>query len=107
MKLRSVLMGLAATLALSACEMVPTINEQPSKSVNVLSRTWAVTQVSEAPVIYRATRDTNNLNPFGPPARMRTTQAIAAVQQATGCNVIRSSMYQNISGQFYTQVACK
>ncbi len=107
MKLRSVLMGLVATLARSACETVPTLNEQPSQSVNVLSRTWAVTQVSEAPVIYRATRDMNNLNPFGPPARMRTTQAIAAVQQATGCAVIRSSMYQNISGQFYTQVSCR
>ena len=55
---------------------------------------------------YRATRDNNNLNPFGPPPRLRTLQAIAAIQQATGCKPIVASMYQNISGQFFSQVSC-
>ncbi|WP_425045868.1 hypothetical protein [Primorskyibacter sp. S87] len=102
---------LAATMALSACETgggIPglTANEQPSKTVTVYTRTWAVTQVHDEPVTYRATRDNNNLNPFGQPPRTRTSQAIAAIQKATGCKVVRNSMYQNISGQVFSQVSC-
>ncbi|GGH34416.1 hypothetical protein SAMN05444007_10764 [Cribrihabitans marinus] len=111
MKLRMTGLATAAFLALSACDQMPDLTrplyeEYPSKTVTVYSRYWAVRQVSDAPVIYRATRDWNNLNPYGRPARLRTTQAIAAIQKATGCRVIRSSMYQNISGQVFSQVAC-
>jgi len=104
MKLRKTMLAGAALLSLAAFDMAAAKEE--TKSVFVMSRTWAVTQVSDAPVIYRATRDNNNLNPFGPPPRLRTVQAIAAIQKATGCKVIRSSMYQNISGQFFSQVSC-
>lgn len=106
-------LGLALTtcLALAACDEAVQWQTLGSKSyaaknVQVYSRTWAVRQVSDEPVIYRATRDWNNLNPYGPPARTRTSQAVAAIQQATGCKVIRSTMYQNVSGQFFSQVTC-
>ncbi|TMV07657.1 hypothetical protein FGK63_09315 [Ruegeria sediminis] len=106
MKLRRTMAAIAALAALVAVDTTQAVAKEETRSVFVMSRTWAVTKVSDAPVIYRATRDNNNLNPFGPPPRLRTIQAIAAIQQATGCRVIRSSMYQNISGQFFSQVVC-
>lgn len=106
MLLRGTMIALTAALGLAAFSAAPVVAGEETKSVFVMSRTWAVTQVTDEPVIYRATRDSNNLNPFGPPPRLRTIQAIAAIQQATGCKVIVSSMYQNISGQFFSQVSC-
>ncbi|SMO93379.1 hypothetical protein [Ruegeria faecimaris] len=105
MALRNVTLALAAAIGLTALDVTPATAKE-TNTVNVMSRTWAITQVSEAPVVYRATRDNNNLNPFGPPPRLRTIQAIAAIQQATGCKPIVASMYQNISGQFFSQVSC-
>lgn len=75
--------------------------------VKILSRLWSVVQVSDDPVVWRAVRDWNNLNPYGPPAVPRTVQATRAIEQATGCKVIASSMYQTISGDFFSQVACR
>lgn len=98
------------TVALiSLCALWPAIAtaQDASVTVHVMSRSWAVTQVSQDPAVYRATRDMNNLNPFGPPARLRTHQAIVAVQQATGCTVDRKTLYQNISGQFFARVTCR
>ncbi len=106
MTLRLPLLALAAVATLTVAPSSPAVAKEETKSVVVLSRTWAVTQVADEPVIYRATRDNNNLNPFGPPPRLRTLQAIAAIQQATGCRPIVASMYQNISGQFFSQVSC-
>lgn len=106
MKLRTPLMALAAFATLAVAQTAPVAAKEETKSVFVMSRTWAITQVADAPVVYRATRDNNNLNPFGPPPRLRTIQAIAAIQQATGCKPIVASMYQNISGQFFSQVSC-
>ncbi|MEX0365934.1 MAG: hypothetical protein AB3N22_07685 [Ruegeria sp.] len=106
MKTRNAFAALAAVTVIAMLGATAAAAQDQTRTVHVLSRTWAVTQVSEEPVIYRATRDRNNLNPYGPPARLRTTQAIAAIQKATGCRVIRSSMYQNISGQFFSQVSC-
>lgn len=106
MKLRLPVMALATIATLAIAHTTPASAREETRSVFVMSRTWAVTQVSDAPVVYRATRDNNNLNPFGPPPRLRTIQAIAAIQQATGCRPIVASMYQNISGQFFSQVSC-
>ncbi len=106
MKLRRLTVVLTAFLSLAAFDAAPVAAKDETKSVFVMSRTWAVTKVSDEPVIYRATRDNNNLNPFGPPPRLRTHQAMAAIQQATGCKAIYTSMYQNISGQFFSQVSC-
>ncbi len=106
MLLRALCLALAGFAGLSTLSAAPAAAKEETKSVFVMSRTWAVTQVSDAPVVYRATRDNNNLNPFGPPPRLRTVQAIAAIQQATGCKPIVASMYQNISGQFFSQVSC-
>ncbi len=106
MLLRATGLAIATIAGLSTLNSAPAAAKEETKSVFVMSRTWAVTQVSDAPVVYRATRDNNNLNPFGPPPRLRTVQAIAAIQQATGCKPIVASMYQNISGQFFSQVSC-
>lgn len=109
MTLRRVFLASLAMLSLAACDEQINLGGEgtyPSRNVTVYSRTWDVRQISEDPVQYRATRDFNNFNPYGPPARLRSTQATAAIQQATGCKVIRSSMYQNISGQFVSQVSC-
>jgi hypothetical protein len=106
MLLRGTTVALMALLGLATLDAAPAAAKEETKSVFVMSRTWAVTQVSDAPVIFRATRDNNNLNPFGPPPRLRTIQAIAAIQQATGCRAVVPSMYQNISGQFFSQVNC-
>lgn len=106
MVLRGSLLALAAIAGLTALEATPVAAKEATKSVSVMSRTWAVTQVADTPVVFRATRDNNNLNPFGPPPRLRTIQAIAAIQAATGCKPIVASMYQNISGQFFSQVSC-
>lgn len=105
MVLRGSLLALAAVVGLTALEATP-VAAKETKSVSVMSRTWAITQVADTPVVFRATRDNNNLNPFGPPPRLRTIQAIAAIQAATGCKPIVASMYQNISGQFFSQVSC-
>ncbi len=106
MVLRGSMLALAATVGLTTFQATPVVAKEETKQVFVMSRTWAVTQVSDAPVVYRATRDNNNLNPFGPPPRLRTLQAATAIQQATGCRPIVGSMYQNISGQFFSQVSC-
>ena len=81
-------------------------SSQPIYYVKILSRTWSVVQVSDEPVVWRAVRDWNNLNPYGPPAVPRTVQATRAIELATGCKVVRPSMYQTISGDFFSQVAC-
>ena len=98
--------ALALAVILSGCDELPAINEQPSKSVNVLGRTWAVTQIVDQPPTFKAVRDNNNLNPYGPPAALRTTQAIRAMESATGCKVILSTMYQNMSGNFFSEMSC-
>ena len=81
-------------------------SSQPIYYVRILSRMWSVVQVSDDPVVWRAVRDWNNLNPYGPPAVPRTVQATRAIELATGCKVVRPSMYQTISGEFFSQVAC-
>ncbi|WP_164659712.1 hypothetical protein [Tropicibacter sp. Alg240-R139] len=107
MKIRATVPVLLAALAVAGCEATNlTKPEYPTKSVGVMSRTWEVVQVADTPVIYRATRDWNNLNPYGPPPRRRSVQAATAIQQATGCRVIWSTMYEKITGQFYSQVSC-
>ncbi|MDP5218666.1 hypothetical protein Q5Y75_15665 [Ruegeria sp. 2205SS24-7] len=110
MKIRAALLVTPILLGLGACSDPFALsggpNAYPSKNVSVMSRTWAVRQVSDNPVVYRATRDMNNLNPFGQPARPRPVQASAAIRQATGCRVLGNTMYENISGQFFAQVQC-
>jgi len=97
---------IALPLLLAACESAPVYNEPAPKLVQVYNRTWAVTQVADAPLTFRAIRDHNNNDPFGPPAKLKSVQAIRAIETATNCRVIRSSMYRNVSDFFYTQVTC-
>lgn len=74
--------------------------------MKVHSRIWKVVKHSEDPVVWKAVRDMNELNPYGPPAIPRTLQATRAIEACTSCKVIRSTMYQTITGSFYSQTAC-
>lgn len=102
---------LLAALTLSACADDPAWLSDPlqrneARTVQVMGRSWSVVAVDEETSRYMATRDNNNLNPFGRPAALRTSQAIRALEAATGCKVVRSSLYQNVSAQFFGNMAC-
>lgn len=102
------LLGLA--LVLSACTEMPadwTVSRAATATqVTVWGRVWTVTQPESTPGFYKAVRDNNDLNPFGPPARVRTHQAMRAFKAATGCRAVYETMYQNISGEFFAQLDC-
>jgi len=99
---------LGLVLMLSACTELPadwTVSRADTvRQATVWGRAWTVTQPVEG--LFKAVRDDNNLNPYGPPARLRTHQAIRAFHAATGCKAIYSTMYQTISGAFFTQLDC-
>ncbi|MEX0287133.1 MAG: hypothetical protein AB3N23_21215 [Paracoccaceae bacterium] len=98
---------LALPILLTACESLPRypVNGEV-KTVEVYGRKWNVDQITVEPVYYRATRDQTEYFLFGPPARTKTSQAVAALQKATGCKVIQSTLYRNPSDQFITQMSC-
>ncbi|GHG93561.1 hypothetical protein [Pseudodonghicola xiamenensis] len=74
--------------------------------VTVWGRNWTVAPDANKPGFWRATRDWNNLDPFGQPARLRTAQAMQAFHAATGCKAIYSSMYQTITGDVLSELDC-
>ncbi len=99
--------ALGAGLALSGCTTVPwSTGETVSKEVQVLGRTWTVTELPGVTNGYIARRDNNNLNPFGRPAALRTPQAVRALQTATGCRVVRGKLWQNTSAEYYAEMSC-
>lgn len=107
---------LVSALALAACN--PTTYNvsgvfrdgakygKPVKTVVVRGRTWTIEQGKKRPNSFRASRDNNNLNPFVSPAAPLPPQAVSAIQQATGCKVIPSSMWENPSAVFFADVTC-
>lgn len=97
---------LGCVLALSACTEMQMTTEAPAQQVTVLGRVWTITRPADKPGYFKAVRDNNNLNPYGPPAMLRTLQAIRALEAATGCRVLRPTLYQNMSGEFFSQVSC-
>ncbi len=103
-------MALIGLMALSGCAELtaPQLfgGDVVAKQVNVMGRTWTVWQDAKDSTKARAQRDNNNLNPYGPPAIPRVVQASRAIQAATGCTPIRSSMYSNDMGQFYARLSC-
>ncbi|GAA6202394.1 hypothetical protein [Aquicoccus sp. SU-CL01552] len=104
--MKKALIGLA--LVLTACTEMsagPAVSRADTvRQATVWGRGWTVTQ--PVPGLFKAVRDDNDLDPFGPPARLRTHQAIRAFHAATGCKAIYSTMYQTISGEFFTQLDC-
>lgn len=92
---------------LAACESAPRyLVAGPDQSVTVLGRDWTVTKISQEPLYYRAVRDQTEYFLFGPPARTKTSQAIGAIEASTGCKVIRSTLYREVSDHFFAQVDC-
>lgn len=71
-------------LALSIFDPAVAVAQQETVTSRVMSRSRAVTQVSDAAMVYRARRDKNDFSPLGAPARLRTLQTITAVKQSTG-----------------------
>ncbi len=76
------------------------------RQVQVMGRTWTVSEDPDRPNGYVAVRDNNNLNPFGKPVARRTPQAVRALERATGCKVIRGSLWQTVGAEFHAQMAC-
>lgn len=104
--MKKALIGLA--LVLTACTELPadlTVSRADTAlQTTVWGRVWTITQPE--PGLFKAVRDNNNLNPYGPPARLRTHQAMRAFHAATGCKAIYTTMYQTISGAFFTRLDC-
>jgi len=84
-------------------------NQVPPETeyVKVLGRTWTVYPVKDQPSVYAAQRDNLDLNPYGAPAVRRTPQAVRAIESATGCRVVRSTIIQDTTARFLASVACK
>lgn len=99
---------LTLPLALAACDTLPgTFSPaEEAQSISILGRQWSVAQIQEDPDTYRAIRDQSQYFLFGPPARTKTAQAIAALEGATGCKVFRSTLHRNISDHFISQMSC-
>jgi hypothetical protein len=75
--------------------------------VKVLGRTWTVYPVEDHAGVFAAQRDNLDLNPYGAPVARRTPQAVRAIELATGCRVVRSSLVQDTSARFFASVICK
>lgn len=110
-------LALAIASLLSACsyqeaqqfwtEQVVATVPPGTKYVKVLGRTWTVSPLKDQPSAYVAQRDNLDLNPYGAPAVRRTPQAVRAIQLATGCRVVRSTVTQDTSARFFASVACR
>jgi hypothetical protein len=110
--------GLLAVVALlSACTQqqadglwstqLATAEQPGTEYVKVLGRTWTVYPSPEQTAVYVAQRDNLDLNPYGAPSARRSPQAVRAIQQATGCRVVHSTMIQDTSARFFASVVCK
>lgn len=108
---------LALTMLLSACSYADTNKYWATqlappvvpgtKYVQVLGRTWTVSPVADQAAVFMAVRDNNNNEMFGKPVARRTLQAIRAIETATGCRVVQSTVAQDTSARFFASVVCK
>ncbi|MBL4769246.1 MAG: hypothetical protein JKY94_16330 [Rhodobacteraceae bacterium] len=104
---------LAGVLGLAGCaEFDPNLLFQDktwenSVETTYMGRTWQVSRNAENLNSIRAVQDNNNLNPFGRPALRKSIQATRAIEQATGCKIIRKTLYKNVSDVFYAVVLCQ
>jgi hypothetical protein len=99
-------LALALVLTLSACATINPPSDARNQQVEVMGRTWTVTRNAAYPNSYSAVRDNNDLDPYGPPAKRRTPQAIRAVELASGCKVESSSLWQDTTARFYANMIC-
>ncbi|MFD3189795.1 hypothetical protein ACFMPD_05905 [Sedimentitalea sp. HM32M-2] len=98
--------SLILALGLAGCTTPVWTDQRVQKQVQVLGRTWTVTPDAKKPDAYIASRDNNNLNPFGKPVARRTPQAVRALELATGCKVVPGTLSQNVSAEFRADMAC-
>ncbi len=103
---------LALVLGLMSCsdaevmEFLSSPQARNIKQVEVLGRIWTVAPDPNNPGYFTAQRDNNDLDPYGRPAVLRTIQATRAIEQATGCRVLRNTMVQDTSARFVASVTC-
>lgn len=97
---------LIAFLGVAGCTAADFQGQSVSKDVQVMGRTWTVTENPKIPNAYEAQRDNNNLQPFGKPVALRTPQAVRALQLATGCKVVPGQIRQDVSARYYANMAC-
>ncbi|MFT4960552.1 MAG: hypothetical protein ACI92Z_001636 [Paracoccaceae bacterium] len=108
---------LAVVLGFAGCDDVNPIlqvNESAWETVwanggeaKIMSRTWKISRKAENLNSVRAERDNNNLNIFGGPAVPKIVQATQAIEQGTGCKIVKGTLYKNDSDVFYADVLCK
>ncbi|MEY8829470.1 hypothetical protein AB9K34_13835 [Sedimentitalea sp. XS_ASV28] len=91
---------------LAGCAEGPVLAAPEVRQVEVLGRIWTVSSVPERPNAFVASRDNNNLNPFGRPAALRTPQAVKALETATGCKVIPGRIWQDTTAQYHADMVC-
>ena len=97
---------LGILLAVSGCADFQFSGKTDVKQVQVLGRTWTVSTVPHRPNAFVASRDNNNLNPFGRPVALRTPQAVRALELATGCKVIPGKIWQDTMAEYHADMAC-
>lgn len=106
MKLPAAALLLTLALPVMGCLEEPVFGKQPTNEVQVLGRTWSVTQIAEQPPTYRAFRNATTQDPFGPPGSLKETQAVKAIEASTACRIVPSSFYRDVADYFYAQVTC-
>ncbi len=92
--------------ALTGCAELQLPGQRDIKQVNVLGRTWTVSSVPHRPNAFVASRDNNNLDPFGRPVALRTPQAVSALELATGCKVVPGRIWQDTTAAYHADMAC-
>jgi hypothetical protein len=93
-------------LVVAGCAAPGPFAQSDVKQVQVLGRTWTVTEVPQRTNAFVAQRDNNNLQPFGKPVALMTPQAVRALETATGCKVVAGKLWQDVSARFHAEMAC-
>ena len=76
------------------------------REVTLWGRTWTIVEVADKPGTFAAKQDNNGNNPFVRPSIRKSVQAKRALESATGCRVVWSTMTKNINDTFFAPVSC-
>lgn len=77
-----------------------------ARTVTVGGRKWFVSRPDDnRPNSWKAARR-DDLAPYGRPGQPRAPEGVRALELATGCKVIRSSLVQDTTAAFYADMTC-
>lgn len=105
--LSGLFMSLAACAQLDAEWTALTENlQRETHKVTVNGREWSVIRHDDdRPQAWKAVRATD-LAPYGRPGQPRAPEAVRVIETATGCTVLRDTLVQDTSANFYADVTC-